>query len=272
MNTLEIILPLRNPTEVLEQTVRSLIAQTDRDFSVMISDNYSTQGQEWMDAAAAQMEGAGIKVKRVRPPFELGRVEHWNWAHHEAKSEWLKPVFMGDWLEPDYVRQLRAGANGNPGCRYVFSSYVLHRLGEAPVTVKGAWTGRFYSAAELQRVVLGNGMQFGPPSVAAFEREAFIAVGGYPTPLPICSDALMFCAMASRFGALGLAEPLCHFNIHGARFSTNLPGRRKDTLRETFTYYFMLAYQAWAERRPFSLVAFARLLWREIRQFRAAAK
>ena len=65
-------------------------------------------------------------------------------------------------------------------------------------------------------------MQFGPPSAAAYERTAFVAAGGYPTPLPICSDSLLFCALASRHGVLGMAEPLCHFNIHGARFSTGL--------------------------------------------------
>ncbi len=220
-----------------------------------------------MANAAVQLERAGISVNRMRPPFELGRVEHWNWAHHQASGDWLKPVFAGDWLAPDYVARLRAASEGTPDCRYIFCSYVLHRVNEAPASVISAFVGRFYSAAEMQQLVLRNGMQFGPPSAAAFERGAFIEVGGYPTPLPICSDSLMFCTLASRFGVLGLAEPLCHFNIHGARFSTSLPQKRKDTFRESLTYYFMLAYHAWADRVPYSRVSFARLLWRETRGY-----
>src|SRR6202012_2467346 len=116
-------------------------------------------------------------------------------------------------------------------------------------------------------VVLRYGMQFGPPSAAVFERAIFTAGGGYPTALPICADSLMFCAMASRFGSLGLGEALCHFNIHGARFSTSLLGRRRDSLRETLTYYWMLGYGAWAQGIDFCKLAFAKALLRELRAF-----
>ncbi len=271
MSTLEIILPLRNPTAVIEKTVDTLAAQSDRRFTVLLSDNYSTTGAEFFSAAANRLQSAGIVVRRVQPPFELGRVEHWNWAHHEAGTDWLKPVFAGDWLEPDYVARLRAGIAANPACRYIFASYVYHRGLDKPVPVVSPWAGRFRSAAEMEDNVLRYGMQFGPPSAAAIERTAFVAVGGYPTTLPICSDSLMFCALASRYGVLGLAEPLCHFNIHDARFSTTLPGRKRDTLRECLTYYLMLGYQAWSARVRFSRPAFARLLIRELRAYRAKA-
>ncbi|MDB6022021.1 MAG: hypothetical protein JWQ04_1878 [Pedosphaera sp.] len=266
MNTLEIILPLRNPTGVLEQTVMSLTGQSDRRFSVLLSDNHSTQGGELIEAAAAQFQAAGIAIRRVRPPFELGRVEHWNWAHHEAAAEWTKPVFAGDWLEKNYVEKVRAASQANPECRYIYASFVVHRQNADPEIVRGIWAGKFETAAYMERAILRYGMQFGPPSAAAYEREVFIILGGYPTALPICSDNLLFCTMASRFGALGLMEPLCHFNIHGARFSTNLHQRRKDTLRETLTFTLMLGYRAWADKASFSKTVFARMLLRETRR------
>jgi hypothetical protein len=267
LNTLEIILPLRNPTAVIEATVKSLVAQTDRRFSILLSDNFSTSGGELLADAATTFEAAGIAVRRVRPPFELGRVEHWNWAHFESHAEWLKPVFAGDWLEVDYTAKLRAASLANPGCRYIYAAYVLHRVEMAPLTVSSPWAGGFRTATEMEKVVLRYGMQFGPPSTAAYEKTALLAVGGYATPLPICADSLLFCALASRFGALGLAEPLCNFNIHGARFSTGLGEKQRDAFREAFTYCLMLGYQAWAERVPFSKFAFARLLWRQARAY-----
>jgi hypothetical protein len=267
LNTLEIILPLRNPTAVIEGTVKSLAAQTDRRFSVLLSDNFSTSGGEFFSSAEKQFEAAGISVRRVRPPFEIGRVEHWNWAHHEAHAEWLKPVFAGDWLEPDYIAKLRLASLTNPTCRYVYSSYVLHRVGYLPLTVKSVWSGGFRSAREMQEVVLRYGMQFGPPSAAAYEKSVFVTCGGYATSFPICADSLLFCAIASHFGALGLAEPLCNFNIHGARFSTGLGEKRRDTFRETLTYHSMIAYRAWAERAGFAWSSFARVLLRETRSY-----
>lgn len=272
MKTLEFILPVRNPTEVLEQTVSSIVGQTDRNFSVLISDNYTTKGGEWIDAAVIEFQKAGITARRIQPPVELGRVEHWNWVHYQTTGDWLKPVFAGDWLELNYVAKLRAAQDANPACRYIFASYVLHRLNEAPVTVTSPWVGRFFPPAEMKSSVLRYGMQFGPPSAAAYERTTFIAAGGYPTPLPICSDSLLFCAMASRHGVLGFAEPLCHFNIHGARFSTTLGEKRKFTFQETITYYWMLACQAWSERVHFCKISFARMLLRELRSYRRDCK
>ena len=265
---LAIILPLRNPPPEFLQTVDSLVAQDDRGFMVLLSDNYSRTGEELIATAEARLAGAGIPTRRVRPPFELGRVEHWNWAHFEADAEWLKPLFAGDWLAPDYVRRWRAGVAAHPTCRYVFVNFVLHRGSAEPVTVTSPWSGGFHSAEVMGRRILTHGMQFGPPSAAAFAREAFVLAGGYPTALPICADSELFCRLAARFGVLGLAEPLCHFNIHGARFSTSLPGKQREAYEENLTYSLRLACQAWSERRPIPYLGFARLLLREWRQFR----
>jgi hypothetical protein len=269
LNSLEIILPLRNPPPVLEQTVKSLAAQTDRGFTVLLSDNHSSRGEAEFASAEKTLVSAGIAVRRVRPPVELGRVEHWNWAHYEARAEWLKPIFAGDWLEPWYVARLRMAVDHSPECRYVFTPFVLHWGDEPPRVVTNPWAGKFHRAEVMAQIVLAGGMQFGPPSAAAYERTAFISLGGFPTTLPICSDSLLFCAMASRFGALGLPEPLCHFNIHGARFSTTLPGKQAATFQETLTYYWMLANRVWSERAPFPWLAFVRLLLRERRAYRA---
>jgi glycosyltransferase involved in cell wall biosynthesis len=270
LKTLEIILPVRNPTEVLARTASSIAGQTDRGFSILISDNHSTKGGEWIDAAANEFHKAGISVRRIKPPVELGRVEHWNWVHHQTDGEWLKPIFAGDWLELNYVVRLRATSAANPACRYIFTCYTLHQLNEAPAVVSSPWIGRFYPPAEMTTKVLRYGMQFGPPSAAAYERTAFFEAGGYPTPLPICSDSLLFCSIAARYGVFGLAEPLCHFNIHGARFSTGLGEKKKLTFQETITYLWLLGYQAWSEKTPFSKGMFLKMLLREVRNYRRA--
>ena len=269
LKSIQIILPLRNPPVELEKTVRSLTAQTDRDFSVLVSDNYSTEGIERIESAVSELRATGITVNRVHPSDELGRVEHWNWAHHQATADWVKPIFVGDWLEPSYIRELRAATIGYPDCKYVYTAYMVHHGNRPPLTERTPWMGPFLGPEKMRRIVLSNGMQFGPPSVAAYELVAFVALGGFPTCLPICADNLLFCTMASRFGALGIPEPLCHFNIHGSRFSTNLSGQRPQTLREVLLYQQMLAYSAWSSRAVFSLPGFLRLFLREIRASRA---
>jgi glycosyltransferase involved in cell wall biosynthesis len=265
--TLEVIIPLRNPTDVLEQTIQSLAAQTDRGFSVLLSDNFSTQGIEFISRAEITLNNSGISVRRIRPPESLERVEHWNWAHLQATGKWLKPLFVGDWLEPAYVASVAAAAAAHPQCRYIFANYSLHRIGQLTQTGDNPILGCYRPATEMRDLVLRLGMQFGPPSVAAYERNAFIGVGGYPTTLPICADSLFFCTLAASFGGLGLPEPLCHFNIHEARFSTSLPEKRRFTLGETFTYSLLLGYHAWTDNFSLPRPGYARFFLRTLRNY-----
>lgn len=269
--TLEIIIPLRNPTEVLDKTIESLIAQTDRNFSVLISDNYSTKGGEHIDRAMDRLGRSGVAVRKIEPPLELERVEHWNWAHYQSGSDWLKPLFVGDWLEPGYVARIHEIVAAHASCRFIHSSYFLHRhdAQASKVLVSNTWSGRFYTPAEMQDVVLRHGMQFGPPSGVAYERTAFVSLGGYSPALPITADCLFFCSMAAQFGAMGIPEPLLNFNIHANRFSKQLPQIRRETLQETYTYLFALAYHAWTENIRIPVLGFLRLLARTYKSYLA---
>jgi hypothetical protein len=261
--TIEVLIPVRNATDVFGKTVDSLVVQTDKSFSVLISDNFSTSGQEHIERALVLLQRAGIPARKVQPPAALDRVEHWNWVHHESKADWLKPLFVGDWLDPDYVARLRGVIAEYPGCRYVFSNGYCHLSDGSIVTGSNPWAGRYNTPAEMQAVVLRYGMQFGPPSAAAYDRRAFITLGGYATSLPITADSLFYCTMAATFGAAGIQEKLCHMNIHAARFSISLPGKKRDTFREAVTYYAMLGYYGWSEGGCFPVGGYLRLLARE---------
>lgn len=264
----EILLPIRNPSEVFEQTIASLVGQSHRDFSVLISDNHSTSGAALVDRALAELSGAGIAARKVRPPSELQRVEHWNWLHFQSSAAWVKPLFAGDWLEPDYLASVVREIEAAPACRYVYCGFQLHDAATGEVQdTPPHWAGGFRPPGEMRDVVLRYGHQFGPPCAAAYERSAFIALGGYRPTLPICADSLLYCAMAARFGAVGIARPLSHFNLHGGRFSNLLPARQRAVYREKLTYLTMLAYHAWTERVALPRIALVRMFLRELRQY-----
>jgi len=265
--TIEVLIPLRNPTEVFSKTIESLVAQTDKNFTVLISDNFSTKGTEHIESALQKLSAAGISAHKIQPMAGLERVEHWNWLHYQSKADWLKPLFAGDWLDATYISRIKKIAEENPSCRYVYSNGYTYLPNQPPMTGLNQWAGRFNPPKVMQDVVLRYGMQFGPPSAAAYERTAFYALGGYPTGLPISADSLFYCTLAARFGTAGIQEPLVHFNIHGARFSTTLPGKRRDTFRETMTYFFMLGYHSWTESDKFPKIGFLRMILRETKNY-----
>lgn len=266
--SIEVLIPLRNAPAVFRTTVDSLLAQTDRGFRVLLSDNHSTTGGEVIAETLDRLHAAGIAAERLAPPVELERVEHWNWLHFQATAPWLKPLFAGDWLEPDYIASVRAEIAAEPRCRYVYCGYLLHDAATGAVTeTRPGWAGPFRPAEEMREIVLRYAHQSGPPSAAIYERTAFVAAGGYRTGLPIAADSLLFCALAARHGAKGIPRALCHFNLHGGRFTNLLPGRQLAVYREKFTYIATLAYHAWTEKLPVPKLALARLTARELRKW-----
>lgn len=229
---LEIVVPLRNPTEVLRKTAESLGAQTDRSFSVLISDNHSTRGLEFVQEAIDHLTRAGIPVRRCRPPEEIGRVEHWNWSHRQAIADWIKPLFVGDWLEARYVERTRAAIAAGPDVDIINCSVGSHNPdGGSSETV---YPGGFRSPKEVLAAAFANGNCFGGPINICFKRFTFDLVGGYPPALPVSADFWLILMLALRKGLMTCPEVLTHFNYHPDRFSTNFPMHRINGPREYF--------------------------------------
>jgi hypothetical protein len=223
---LEIIVPVRNPGDKLLETGASLVAQTERGFGVVVSDNFSTSGAEFVEEFSRMLAAAEIPVRRVRPPFELGRVQHWNWAHAQGEADWLKPLFTGDLLLPRYVEKLRERLVKNPAAQIVRCEFEQRTpTGNFPAARAPFSNLRLSSAQFLEFFpLLGNWL--GGPINIAYARTAWQASGGYAVQLPACADLQLSALLALQHGLEVLHEPLAVFQLHGQRFSSGIRGRR----------------------------------------------
>jgi hypothetical protein len=223
--TIEIVMPVRNPGEKLLESIESLTAQADRDFGVLISDNFSTSGVEWIDSAVKQLTAAGIAARVVRPPCEFGRVEHWNWAHSASEADWLKPLFVGDLLAPRYIEALRDRVATRPGARVVRCEFDLRTragtqpAGRAPCAVDSLTPAQFLDHYPHR------GNWIGGPVNIVYHRLAWQLGGGYLPQFPACADLQLYVAMILRHGIELIREPLATFQLHTERFSHGI-GRR----------------------------------------------
>ena len=116
---LEIILPVRRDGAELAATTASLIAQTDRRFTVLLSNLLPPDESVAPNESARKLAAAGIGVRRVRPPEELNTAEHWNWAHAQSTADWLKPLAPGERLNPGCVSALLARIAEKPHARFI---------------------------------------------------------------------------------------------------------------------------------------------------------
>ena len=199
---LEIIIPLRNPGIELAQTVASLTLQTNREFGVLLCDNFSTTGLEPVQMAQKQLTSAGIAVHCVKPPFELRRIEHWNWAHAESRAEWLKPLPPGGTLKPSYVQQLKQRIGQQPKAQLVRCELEMEPGIQTPTIPASLAPSDFLNYFPAQMEWLAGSVNF------AYRRTAWLAVGGYCPQLPGCATLNLNVTLALHHGLENLPEPL----------------------------------------------------------------
>lgn len=219
-------MPVRNPGTKLLETGAALTAQTERGFGVVLSDNYSTSGQEVFAQFCEAMKAAEIRVRRVKPPFELGRVQHWNWAHGQGEAEWLKPLFVGDLLKPDYVKCHRQRIEARPQAELVRCEFETNLAGKIQSAALPPFKQDNLSPAEFLDYYPSLGNWLGGPINFMYRRAAWQASGGYPTQLPACADLKLTTMLAIRHGLEVIHESLAVFQLHEQRFSSGIRGRR----------------------------------------------
>ncbi len=101
-----VIVPVYNVEGFLEKCARSVLAQTEKDFELLLIDDGST------DSSGSLCQGIAAADPRVRVVHQenqgLGGARNTGIA--QAQGEWLLFVDSDDWLAPDVLEKALAGA------------------------------------------------------------------------------------------------------------------------------------------------------------------
>jgi hypothetical protein len=204
---LEIIIPVSGYGSALDATMDSLAAQTSREFGVVLSEQPSPGGRSQLEPAAQLLADAGIAVRRVRPRRRLGRIEHLNWAHAQAEAEWLKPLFAGQRLEPQYVAKMRERVEASPKAQFA----------RCDVRVQEDWGVRLVRAPfaesaltplDFLRHMLDQMDWIGRSTEMMYRRLAWRALGGYSVNLPAGAALNLNVSLGLHHGIENVAECL----------------------------------------------------------------
>ncbi|MDB6022020.1 MAG: hypothetical protein JWQ04_1877 [Pedosphaera sp.] len=208
MNTgFDIVIWAQNPDASLVETAASLAAQTDRQFGVVLSDNHSSVGQNHLDTTHKKLLSAGISVRRVTPPGELSRIEHWNWAHSQSQAAWLKPLSPGEHLKPLFVERLKQRISERPKAQVIRCDIELRtewgpEILTAPFELASISAGEFtnYFPAHLEWVSHSGNFAYG--------RTAWQAMGGYSIHQPASAALNLNVMLSLHHGLENLPETL----------------------------------------------------------------
>jgi glycosyltransferase involved in cell wall biosynthesis len=203
-----VLLVTYNRAERLPATLDSLLAQSFRDFELIVSDDCSTDATPSICAAYA---GRDARVRYRCNPRNLRMPGNLNAAIAEARGELLAITHDGDVYRPDLLEKWTAALERHPSAGFVFNAYRM----------EGAAVGGTTRIDVLDMPECMNGHEFlrrvfipaiwGCPvhGTTMVRRASLEAVGGAFDPAySMHSDVEMWARLAGRYDVAYLSEPL----------------------------------------------------------------
>lgn len=116
-------MPVYNEAAFVGSTIESVLAQTHRDFTLLISDNHSTDATAEIIAAYAARDP---RIRMVRPDTHGTSLQHMRWLFDGVLKEQFEQrysIFIGghDIWHFDYLRSLLEAAENNPASAIVYA-------------------------------------------------------------------------------------------------------------------------------------------------------
>ncbi len=153
-----IVVPTRNRGPLLEQALASVVGQTETDFELIVSDNWSTDRTPEVVASVAR----SCELTAIRPPAPLPMADHWNFAVGHATGRWILLLGDDDYFSKDLLSTVRAEVETSDSTVVTWHSAVYHHNLDMPkADIKNvpfyydasrvnkldimSWTGRTYA-------------------------------------------------------------------------------------------------------------------------------
>ncbi len=203
--TLDIMMPFYGRVDHFRIAVRSVLAQDDPDWRlVVIDDHYpDEEAGRWLVALADP------RIVYRRNPANAGINANFQASIDLAVNDWLTIFGCDDVMLPGYVGRIRQLADAHPSATFIHpGTRVIDEKGQVTTPLvdrmKALYRPRFRGAIELAGETLavsitrGNWMNF--PAIA-WKREAVAAVGFRPN-LNVIQDLGLALDVAFRGGTL----------------------------------------------------------------------
>jgi hypothetical protein len=114
-----------NEEQHLQGAIDSVLAQTYTGFTLLISDNFSTDSTPQIIDAAARRDS---RIRKISPPTHLSAIEHGRYVHGEVlgTADAKYSIFVGghDLWHPQLLECLFARAEAEPSCAIVYTDSV----------------------------------------------------------------------------------------------------------------------------------------------------
>ncbi|MCW2847972.1 MAG: glycosyltransferase family 2 protein [Marmoricola sp.] len=221
-----VVVPAFQNASYLRATLESVLAQTFRDFELLVADHGSTDGT-W---AIMQEFSGDERVRLLRTPAGGGAERNWNRVTSEARGELVKLVCGDDLLAPGSLAAQVATFDSHRdaqdgGVAMVASARDIVDAAGRPVVREhglGGLEGRVPGREAIRRSVVKGANIFGEPCCVLLRRTTLEAVGGWHGDPGFMIDQATYCRVLEH-GDLAVAPgSLAGFRISSTQWSVSL--------------------------------------------------
>lgn len=211
------VVPCYKLAHLLPGCINSILAQTYRDFEVLIMDNCSPD--KTPEVAASFKEP---RVKHIRNETNLGHVRNFNKGITMARGKYVWLVSPDDWLgDAEILGRYVQLMEKKPGVAYVFCRPMeVHGSGTVGVAqwpyfgkTERIWDGRDF----LLQLIQANRV---PLSSAMVRKECYDKVGLFSLEMPHANDWYLWCMLALHYRVAYLPQPMVFVRIHEESLTT----------------------------------------------------
>jgi glycosyltransferase involved in cell wall biosynthesis len=160
-----VVTPVYNTGKYLEQAIRSVLAQSYKNWEYIICNNHSTDNSGEIAARYAQLDP---RIRVVTPPQFLPQSANFNFAFRQISpdSRYTKMIFGDDRLLPNCLREMVTVAESSPSIAMVSSYRLVEADGDCfglpldETVIPGRVAGRLH--------LLNGIFLFGTPSTVLY--------------------------------------------------------------------------------------------------------
>lgn len=204
-----VLMPAFNAERYVERAVRSVMAQTHRDWELIAIDDGSTDGTGRILRDLARQD----ERIRVVAHENLGMGQALNRAWPTCRGGWVARLDADDMMTPNRLERQVAFVRERPDL--VITASLVEYI-DAEDRLLGRNSSRFVRAADVARVVAADRIVgIHHPSVMV-RRQAVLDAGGYRSQFWPCDDSDLWNRILDRGAAALLVQPeyLVRYRIH----------------------------------------------------------
>lgn len=207
-----VCIPCYNGARFIASTLESVLAQSLKDFELLLSDDHSS------DATVSIIEKfADPRIRLVRNPVNLGLGPNWNRVLSLAKGKYVKLLCEDDLLHPRCLERqvavLEEQSNASV-CLAICNREVINAAGKKVFGGRRGWIrGRVSGPALVKKCLRVGSNIIGEPAVGLFRREALPQTGVCDPDNAYLSDLYLWSAILKQGDAFIEPEVLASFRI-----------------------------------------------------------